>query len=114
MWRACDLDEGAVALATDHGTCADVWELYVLDAHGKLVTTDKGRGKGSLVRLAKLSDGTVAAEITTLDGRSTIRRLHSRGIDVLADPGAFAVPLPGSCREPCTADLPNPLAPQWD
>ncbi len=114
QWLVCDLGTTHRAFVTDRGPCGRSTEIYVLDADAKLVLSKVFKSADSHVGLFRLDPQTLLAEVGGANDKSTLVRVNTESIDVVAEHAAVAAPPPSGCRKTCDAPFPNPNAPAYD
>lgn len=112
-WRVCPVGAGANLFVTDRGECGVRWELHLVDQDWNLIDSETGSPKDALLRVRQLHPGLWLFEGSGANDQSSVYRVTPSSIDVLADSGAFATPLPSSCRTPCSQAFPNPHHTSW-
>jgi len=111
-WVTCSVG-GSQLFATDHGPCGTRFELHLVDASGKVVAQHRGQERLADVRLTRLSETWLLAEVSAGEATSTVFDVRPDRVVSLGPHTSLATRPPRACRTQCQANFPNPHAPKW-
>lgn len=110
QWIVCELGDEGLAYVTARDPCGKGWEIHVLDAERTPVTSERGSGKGTHLRLERPSADLVLAEIGRASGDAELFRLTSTGVESLGANTSLALRPPAACRQSCDDPFRDPYA----